>query len=161
MRIHGYLHLRHEMGKLMANAEHVAQFFLSLSEPDEGDFISNLKLQKLCYYAQGFTLAMLARPLFADDIFAWDHGPVVPRLYHLYKEHGSQAIPVPHDFDPDVIAADEAGILREVWDVYGQFSAWKLRNMTHAEAPWKETPRGSVISHEALRQFFRTRLAGN
>jgi hypothetical protein len=39
------------------------------------------------------------------------------------------------------------------------FSAWKLRNMTHEEPPWKNTPTGEVISHKALAEFFKTQLA--
>jgi uncharacterized phage-associated protein len=51
--------------------------FLKLSQPDIGDVISNLKLQKLLYYAQGFYLAIYGKALFEEDIVAWEHGPVV------------------------------------------------------------------------------------
>jgi len=142
----------------MLTADQVAKFFLSLSEPMEGDSISNLKLQKLCYYAQGFALAVLDRPLFEDAIEAWEHGPVVESLYHRYKDHGANGIPVPSEIDFSTFSKEEAELLREVWNVYGQFSAWKLRNMTHEEPPWKEATRGAVITHEALKKFFRTRV---
>jgi len=140
----------------MASAKDVARFFLTLSEPDEGDFISNLKLQKLCYYAQGFSLALRGKPLFPDQLFAWDHGPVVPELYRAYKEHGGNAIPVPEDFDLKRLKKDERALLADVWNAYGQFSAWKLRNMTHEEPPWVNTPRGEVITRKALREYFTT-----
>lgn len=45
------------------SANRVAQLILSLA--DEEELISNLKLQKLLYYAQGFHLAMHGAPLSA------------------------------------------------------------------------------------------------
>ncbi len=48
----------------MATARDVANYFLSKSDDDAGDMFSNLKIQKLVYYAQGFNLAVFDRPLF-------------------------------------------------------------------------------------------------
>lgn len=54
----------------------VADYFLTQSnetqsnDENSGDFLSNLKLQKLVYYAQGFSLALLNRPLFNEEIEA-------------------------------------------------------------------------------------------
>lgn len=144
----------------MASAFDVAKYFLTLSRPDEGDLISNLKLQKLLYYAQGFSLVVLGRNLFDDDIVAWDHGPVVPDVWRAYRHHGAQGIPVPEDFEAErYLSHEERELLDEVWDVYGQFSAWKLRNMTHEEAPWCDTERSDVIPVDLMRAFFRTRVA--
>ena len=75
----------------------VARWFISHNHVkamlDEADDISNLKLQKLLYYAQGAVLAITGSPLFDDDIVAWEHGPVVPTVYHLYKHNGRNGIP--------------------------------------------------------------------
>lgn len=150
--------LRFTVGDAMATASDVAKYFLTLSQPDEGDYVSNLKLQKLVYYAQGFHLALHGRPLFPDRIEAWEHGPVVPDLYHAYKGHGAEGIPIPVGFDPERLTGEQRSLLDEVWNVYGQFSAWKLRNMTHEEPPWKETPRGGEISHDSMRCYFKTQL---
>lgn len=139
------------------NARDVAQYFLSKVDEDVGDGISNLKLQKLAYYAQGFHLALRGEPLFAERIEAWEHGPVVPELYHEYKVHGN--IPPPAGFDPEEVDPPAAALLDEVHSVFGQYSAWKLRNMTHAERPWQEAfgegARGRVISHASMREYFK------
>lgn len=141
----------------MTTASNVAKYFLTLSQPDEGDYISNLKLQKLVYYAQGFHVALFNKPLFDEPIHAWEHGPVVKSLYHEYKEYGSNAIPIPVGFDCAAhFSNDELELLNEVWNVYGQFSAWKLRNMTHEEPPWKEAVEGAEISRDSLRSYFKT-----
>jgi uncharacterized phage-associated protein len=143
----------------MATAINVAKVFLLMGDDDAGDLLSNLKLQKLAYYAQGFHLALFDSPLFAEEIRAWAHGPVVPELYRAYKHHGSGPIPKPDEADSGCLTAEQIGLLEEVYKVYGQYSAWKLRNMTHEEAPWKDTPSGEVISHDALKSYFKTQLA--
>ena len=146
------------------NVHDVAKYFLSKVDEELGDGISNLKLQKLVYYAQGFHLAIHDRPLFPGRIEAWEHGPVVPELYHTYKSHGGGNIPAPLDFDPEAIDPDVASLLDEVYSVFGQYSAWKLRNMTHEERPWKEayeeTTRGRIISDAALRDYFKDYVTG-
>src|ERR1700743_2334532 len=144
------------MAKLTAND--VANFFLTLSQPEEGDYITNLKLQKLIYYAQGFSLALFDKELFSEEIYAWMHGPVVPEVYKLFNSNESTDIPVPKEIYLTIFSEDQSSILKEVWDVYGQFSAWKLRNMTHEESPWKDTKQDEVISKDSLRSFFKTRI---
>lgn len=142
----------------MPTCRDVANYFLSKVNPEFGDLISNLKLQKLVYYAQGFSLAMLGEPLFNEPIEAWEHGPVVPDLYHAYKEHGANPIPpvAPATFE-GVFDAEQLDVMEQVYAVYGQFSAWKLRNMTHEEKPWLDAIDGDkVISHESMEEFFET-----
>ena len=143
----------------MFSASKVAKYFLAKAEEEVGDGISNLKLQKLVYYAQAYHLAMHGKPLFREPLEAWEHGPVVPGLYRAYREFGSGNIPAPQDFDPDEYDPETAEFLDEVYNVFGQYSAWKLRNMTHDERPWVEAfERGNgsgVISHAAMRDFYR------
>jgi uncharacterized phage-associated protein len=143
----------------MTAVNEVAKYFLTLGDEEAGDLLSNLKLQKLCYYAQGFHLALFGKPLFEDSIEAWTHGPVVPELYHAYKQHGSGAIPMPQGFEVESINKDVRELLDEVYNTYGQFSAWKLRNMTHDEAPWVQAygrGAGAVISQDSMQDFFKT-----
>jgi len=143
----------------MANLTDVAQCFLYLDESNDGDGISNLKLQKLVYYAQGFYSAIFGKSLFSEDISAWTHGPVVEDLYHQYKQYGSNHIPVPQDFNKESLTKDEFELIEEVFDVFGQYSAWKLRNMTHEEAPWLEHEAdASVIPKQSITEYFKTRI---
>ena len=135
----------------------VAKYFLTLNDEEIGELISNLKLQKLVYYAQGFHLAIMDEPLFADSIEAWAHGPVIPSLYHEYKVHNLQAIPSPTSFDADIIPQETRELLDEVYNVFGQFSAWKLRNMTHEEPPWREASKmAGIISLDSMKTYFKT-----
>lgn len=143
----------------MLNCYGVAEYFLAHISEDEGDLISNLKLQKLLYYAQGFHLALYDTALFPERIEAWMHGPVVPDLYHEYKKYGGGALPLPKGVDFSIYNEQTRDLLDEVSSVFGQFSAWKLANMTHDEPPWKEAaPNKSEITHEALTAYFKTQL---
>jgi len=137
----------------------IADYFLSLANDDSGDLISNLKLQKLVYYAQGLHLACYDNPLFDEAIEAWAHGPVVPELYHKYREHGADSIPIlcPTDIDFNKFDDETKEFLNEVYKTFGQYSAWKLRELTHEEPPWKDAyQRGAnqTISHESLKEYF-------
>lgn len=137
----------------------VAKYLLSQQSEESGDLISNLKLQKLVYYAQGCYLGLYGVPLFPEPIEAWVHGPVIPVLYRAYKQYGAGAIPAPDGFDTSCFDLQQRELLDEVYAVFGQFSAWKLREMTHEEPTWKEAASTQgVITHKALQEYFQTRV---
>lgn len=141
----------------MIPAIEVARYFLSVTDEDAGELISNLKLQKLLYYAQGFHLALFDEPLFPEPIEVWAHGPVVADVYHQYKEYGSVPIP-PEEVDFDQFDDEVKEFLNETYSEFGQYSAWKLREMTHIEPPWrdayKEDAPGIEINHKSLIDYF-------
>ncbi len=139
-----------------ASASDVARYILAIQDDEET--ITNLKLQKLLYYAQGFHLALLGKPLFLDSVKAWVHGPVVPTVWYDYKDCGSKPISRLEAFDVGVIDAESRSVIDEVCNVYGQFSPWRLREMTHDEPPWKNTASQAVISHAAMESYFKTLL---
>lgn len=142
----------------MANVQDVANCFLYLDSENEGDGISNLKLQKLVYYAQGFYSAIFDKPLFTNKISAWAHGPVVAELYHSYKVHGSNPIPCV-DFDRSSLTQEEFELIGEVFEVFGQYSAWKLRSMTHEESPWlNHENTADDIPFQEIAEYFKNRI---
>lgn len=138
----------------------IANYFIWRVNDDlaSGDNITHLKVQKLVYYAQGFHLAWYGEPLFAEPILAWEHGPVVRKLYDAYREFGSSPLRTPDEFSPERLDSHVVELLEEVFRVYGQFSAWGLRNLTHDEAPWKDTPRNEEIAHGLMRDYFSSEL---
>lgn len=140
----------------MLTAIDVARYFLAIQDEDAGELISNLKVQKLCYYAQGFHLAMYETPLFQESIEAWEHGPVTESLWREYRDYGSGPIEVP-EIDLSRYPEDIQDLLDEVYEVYGQYSAWKLRNMTHGEEPWIRA-RGRIITKQSMQDFFKDLL---
>jgi len=138
----------------------VARWFLNynkLKTSEEGaELISNLKLQKLLYYAQGCFLAFYDRPLFKDEIEAWAHGPVVPSVYREFKKNGSAGISEWKTIPSQIkFSEEEEDVLEKVYDYFGQFSAWKLRNMTHEETPWQETKKNDTIAIQLIEDYFK------
>ncbi len=142
----------------MINVLDAAKFFLWLASQQENELISNLKLQKLLYYAQGYNLARYEVPLFDAPIKCWDHGPVIEEVYQEYKNYGDQAIPAPVNIQSRRYPDEERNLMTEVYGVYGRFSAWTLRNMTHDEPLWQNVKRGNVIPMAQLKEFFITRI---
>jgi len=144
----------------MADVIDVANYILEIcreeSEDEEYELISHLKLQKLIYFCQGYSLAFFGKPLFNDAIEAWKHGPVCPKLYHILKSYGS--LPITASVEPEKISLNdnEKQLIRMVYDFYGRYSAMWLRKITHEEGPWKDTRTSSVISYEALLNYFST-----
>jgi uncharacterized phage-associated protein len=141
---------------MIHSAINIAKTLLTLSNPEYGDIISNLKLQKLLYYSQGLHIALSGEALFNDNIVAWQYGPVVENVYREFKVYGSGAIPVPENFDNSYLSDDQLEILKDVYGVFGQFSALKLMEMTHSEMPWKSTPINGIISTQTLLSHFST-----
>lgn len=135
----------------------IANKLLSMSESC-GDFMTNMKLQKMLYYQQGYHLALFDTPLFDDEIEAWMYGPVVPCVYEEYKVNGNNII-YP-DREPIQLGNKEEALFEEVFRIYDIYSATGLMNLTHSEAPWKKTPTGvgNIISKNIMKEFFKKKL---
>jgi uncharacterized phage-associated protein len=145
----------------------VADYFIRKVNREAGDDITQFKLQKLLYYAQAWHLAMHDAPLFDNTFEGWVHGPVCPEIYDRFRHLAFSPIPSQDShINLDMFEQPIQTFLDEVWDIYGQYSATKLEQMTHAEAPWIEARRGlratdpghEIINEDTMRSFYRTRI---
>jgi len=122
----------------------VVNFFLNHVDNESGITITPLKLQKLLYYAQAWSLAFNDSKLFDESICAWIHGPVIQEVYHAFKVFGYQ--PLEHTPPTSkVFNLKELEVLNMVWDVYGKYDAKYLEALTHAEHPWKNARVGYSV----------------
>ena len=107
----------------------------NFAEFDEG--VSNLKLQKLLYYAQKTHYSVYDEPIFSEQLEAWQHGPVVAKVHQQFKKYGSKAIDIigEESFiqERESIVYKKLMILDFVWDKYSPYEAWALRDLTHRE----------------------------
>ena len=134
--------------------------FILVASRKAGDLITNLKLQKLAYYAEAWYCAIYDKELTGEDFEAWVHGPVCPKLYNRYKRWGFESIPF-KGAKPKLSKRVD-GHLKEVLDAYSRFSAWDLERMTHQETPWINARKGlaptesgnTVISVKDMRKFY-------
>lgn len=94
--------------------------------------MTHKKLQKLCYYAYAWNLALKGEKLFKERFQAWVHGPVSPQLYKKYREHGWQTIPPD---DAPLLQNDVIEVLETVYETYGEFTGDELESLTHSELP--------------------------
>jgi uncharacterized phage-associated protein len=126
---------------------------------DAGELMSNMKLQKMLYYEQGYHLAVFGAPLFNENIEAWMYGPVVPCVYEHFKSYNSGGIESEVD-TPILLTEEEEYLFNDVFEAYIDFSAYGLMNKTHSETPWRTTEIGigNVISHEKMTDFFKKKL---
>lgn len=140
------------------NAIDIANWFLNenriLMNFKDSEFITNLKLQKLLYYAQSCYLAKTGNSLIKEDFLAWEHGPVIRTIYDKFKKFGANGIEYDDDYN-DNIDNDTKTFLQKIYNSFGQYTAWKLRDMTHQETPWLETERNSVINRKSMENYFR------
>jgi len=144
----------------MANAMDVANYFLCMQEKNEKEYkndLTNLKMQKLCAYAQAFSLALLDKALFEEDIQAMKHGPVVYSLYKKYKKHERKVIPMDKHITEERVNkpfdAEQKAILELTYDSFGRKNAWALGNNSHKDFPG-EFGSNQIIAQEMIKEFF-------
>ena len=141
----------------------IAAWFIQRNKQEEengSEKITLLKLLKLLYYAEGCSLALKNKSLFNDDIVAWEHGPVVSGVYYTYNSDPYNLVLTDEQIKRlNNISSDDQKLLEDVFDVFGQYSAWALRNKTHNEKPWLEaTKHGQKlkgkIDRNTMKQYF-------
>ena len=141
--------------KHMIEVLDAARYFLSLGP------MQHKKLQKLCYYAQAWYLALNGRELLDTEFEAWVHGPVSPRLYVRYKDWGGLVIPQ-MPYDSSGICEEIKSFLRIIYNMYKNYSGNDLEQLTHQEEPWQEAREGFAptetcrvrISNDTMRRFY-------
>lgn len=145
----------------MANVLDTAQYIIELFRDKNRLPITAMKLQKLVYYSQAWSMVWDGKAIFDEPIQAWKDGPVCPALYNVHR--GSLNV--------NYIAAGRSWMLTQnhketiqgVFDNYGSLSAEQLSDLTHMESPWKEarcglapTEKGdTVITLYAMAEYYR------
>ena len=125
---------------------------------DNCDDLSNMKLNKLLYYAQGYNLRDKGEPLFSDRIEAWKHGPVISSIYYEYADGANHL----RDYDTsrlDLLSGEVKELLFKIALKYGKYTALYLRNMTHRpDGPWDkvydENTRHKEIPNYLIKEYF-------
>ncbi|MBS1830188.1 MAG: SocA family protein [Acidobacteria bacterium] len=119
----------------MASVHDLAAYILRQTGP-----VTAMKLQKLVYYCQAWSLVWEERPLFRAKIEAWADGPVVPQLYRLHR--GTFKISKWPQGNPEVLSEDDRSTIDAVLKFYGDKTSQWLSDLTHMEKPWREARRG-------------------
>lgn len=148
--------------KLNIPALDVAKYVIYLASQnvigDEGEIegITNLKLQKILYFIEAFSLATKDTSIFNEEIEAWEYGPVVPEVYHAYKDRKSNPIFVETDYVCE-LPNDVKDTVDKVWSTFEKFSASRLVDITHRHRPWidaNENPETDLINRESIKEYY-------
>lgn len=117
----------------------VAKFVLDESAGTRRPEVSTMKLQKICYFVQGWHLAINnGQPMFADDFHAWKYGPVCPELYELSSGKAltdtdsvefANITPCLNDYQQDFI--------KKIFGIYNPYSGLQLADITRDHDAWK------------------------
>ncbi|MBX7259669.1 MAG: DUF4065 domain-containing protein [Candidatus Hydrogenedentes bacterium] len=141
----------------MATAHDVAAFILQRKGP-----MTAMKLQKLVYYSQAWSLAWDDAPLFDEVIEAWANGPVVPELFDVHR--GQYTVRDWPKGNPSSLSQVQLETINAVLDFYGDKNSRWLSDLTHNEDPWKDARKGlspndrgsSVITHDAMAWYYQS-----
>jgi uncharacterized phage-associated protein len=108
---------------------------------------SSMKLQKLVYYAQAWSLVWDEEPLFSESLEAWANGPVCRALYEQHKGKFKLEAGMING-NPDALDADQRASVDAVINFYGQHNAQWLIDLTHQEEPWLKARDGVPINEK-------------
>lgn len=144
------------VGRYYGDIYDLANAFLSISA------MTHKKLQKLCYYAKAWYLAINDDNLISENFEAWVHGAVQPELYAKYRAYGFQLISM-YNGEMSSIPEEFLDFSREVFEAYGALSGDDLEKINHQETPWINARKGlkpwesctEIISEEDMKQYYR------
>jgi uncharacterized phage-associated protein len=128
----------------------VAQYILESHGP-----MTTMKLQKLIYYGQAWSIVWDDDTLFDEDIEAWKNGPVVRALWEATR--GVFRVQAVQGGDSGKLGSDQKATVDLVLEFYGQKDAQWLSDLTHMESPWKEAyekGQNTPISLETVSEFY-------
>ena len=122
--------------------------------------MTTMKLQKLVYYSQAWSLVWDEEQLFEEDIEAWANGPVVRDLFDYHRGmYEISAMPIGN---PRLLNQEQQETIDAVLEYYGDKSAQWLIELTHMEDPWVQARKGlpklergnRVISLDAMADYY-------
>jgi uncharacterized phage-associated protein len=117
------------------DARQVANWFVERAARDNRS-MSIMSLLKLIYFAHGWHLEMRKLPLIANEIQAWQYGPVIPEVYSSFRSQGINVSGTVPGHATNFPATDEK-LLEQIYGIYAQLPAFQLSDLTHtAGGPW-------------------------
>ncbi len=126
--------------------------------------VTQMKLQKMVYFAHGYHLAKYNSPLVEEEFEAWQYGPVVPAIYQEFKSYGSSPImDVTRLFSyfANRYALDEKAkdAIEYTWGATKDVNAVRLSAWTHIDgSPWQKVYNPSEwqkkIYNDSIKEYF-------
>ena len=129
--------------------------------------VTQMKLQKMVFFAHGYHLARYGIPLIEEEFEAWKFGPVIPSIYHSYKLYGSEPITDSiliqniYELESQSLSLSATAIeaINYTWEATKNVSAITLSAWTHKNgSPWAETFKPNTnsipIKNDRIGEYF-------
>lgn len=116
-----------------------------------------MKLQKLVYYAQAWSLVWDEKRLFRNQVKAWANGPVVPVLYQAHR--GQFTVSRISGGDSRNLSIVQKNTVDAVLNYYGDKSSQWLSDLTHSELPWQDARSGLNPGQRGCREITPVAMA--
>jgi len=151
------------------NASLIAYAFVKKGV-ETGKPVTQMKLQKMVYFAHGYHLAKYGEPLIREDFEAWQFGPVAPSIYNEFRLYGSDPITVEEpgkmEHELRTLSPDAQDAINYTWEATKDISAYKLSGWTHKKnSPWATAYQpnivGTVIRNDEIKSYFTQFLSAN
>jgi len=136
----------------MADVFDVAKYIL-----EKQGSMTTMKLQKLVYYSQAWSVVWDEKPIFAERIEAWASGPVVRELYDEHK--GMFQISVLEKGNTDNLKLEEKETIDAILQAYGDKPAQWISDLTHMEQPWNDARKGIPLGENCENEITQASLA--
>ena len=142
----------------MVRAIDVANFFIDRMKYTD-DPMTNARVNKFLYFAQGHCLARLGVTLFDDDIEAWRYGPVVREVYDKFRTYEKNPIQsVSEEYSLDIFTSEQITLLNDVIAKYNRYSTGNLISISHTvNSPWDKARSkcaNHIIEDHDMRSWF-------
>lgn len=150
----------------MYNIFTIANWFLQQESMD------HKKLQKLCYYAQAWSLALNNKRLIDDVFEGWAHGPVCRNLWNHLKKYPYYYKISSKEFEQQseiINNTEDLKLLDRIWETYKEYDGIDLECMTHNETPWINTRSKlsnyeigkEIINEDDMRDYYSKLYSGD
>ena len=144
-----------DVNKKKGDVFDLAKAFLSIES------MTHKKLQKLCYYAKAWYLALYDENIIDEAFEAWVHGAVQPLLYQEYKIYEFGYIPL--FAEAELLPEEFVSFAQQIYDSYGELDGDELERLNHSEKPWINAREGlkpwqgcnRIISENDMKEYYR------
>lgn len=123
------------------------------------DSLTAMKLQKLVYYSQAWSLVWDEKALYPEKIEAWANGPVAPNLYQAHRGLFEISRKIFKRGSPSKLTSQQRETVDAVIKFYGKHTSQWLSDLTHRENPWKDAREGLNPGQRGQREITTAAMA--
>lgn len=139
------------------NVSNISKYIISKCNYEK-KIITNLYLQKILYYVQGYFLKKYNMLAFDSDIEAWQYGPAIPDSYYEYCANSTKPIVFAgneiDDYLDGISKKKHKRLIDDIIEKCMSLFTTSLVNKTCCETPWSQTGNRDIIDVKIMAAYF-------